>query len=39
MTDNDEVPNSERDPATARVAAALIVIIAGAMAAGAWWAA
>jgi len=39
MTDNDEVPNSERDAAAAHVATALIVIIAGAMAAGAWWAA
>lgn len=39
MTDNDEVPNSERDAAAARVAAALILIIAGAMAVGAWWAA
>ena len=39
MSDNDEVPNDERDPATGRLAAALIAIIAGAMAAGAWWAA
>lgn len=39
MTDNDEVPNSERSPDAARIAFALIVIITAAMLAGAWVAA
>lgn len=38
MTDNDEVPNSERSGSTARKALAAIAIIALAMASGAWWA-
>ena len=39
MTDNDEVPNSERSPGAARVAAALILIYVIASVTGAWWAA
>ena len=34
MTDNDEVPNSERSPGAARVAAALILIYVAATLAG-----
>ncbi len=34
MTDNDEVPNGERSPGTARVAAALILIYVVATLAG-----
>lgn len=37
MNDNDEVPNSERSPRTARVAAALILIYVIASVTGAWW--
>lgn len=39
MTDNDKVPNSERSPGAARVAAALILIYVIASVVGAWWAA
>lgn len=38
MTD-DEVPNSERSPGAARIAAALILIYVIASVTGAWWAA
>lgn len=37
MTDNDEVPNSERSPGAARVAAALILIYVMASVTDAWW--
>lgn len=39
MNDSDEVPNSERRPRAARVAAALILIYVIASVTGAWWAA
>lgn len=39
MTDDDEVPNNERSPDAARVAAALILIYVIASATDAWWAA
>jgi hypothetical protein len=39
MTDDDEVPNSERSPGAARIAAALILIYVIASVTGAWWAA
>lgn len=39
MTDNDEVPNSERSACAARVAVALILIYVIASVTGAWWAA
>ncbi len=39
MTDNDELPNSERSPGAARVAATLILIYVIASVTGAWWAA
>lgn len=39
MTDDDEVPNSERIPGVARIAAALILIYVTASVTGAWWAA
>lgn len=39
MNDNDEVPNSERSPRAARLAAVFILIYVIASVAGAWWAA
>lgn len=39
MTDDDEVPNSERSPGAARIAAALILIYVIASVVGAWWSA
>jgi hypothetical protein len=36
MTDNDEVPNSERSPGAARIALAIILLFVAGTAAGIW---